>query len=135
MTLKKHNPSTIAAPAGAYSNGISAPGSGRWLHIAGQVGINVNGALSEDIEQQAHVVWSNLLAVLADAEMTVANLVKVTHFLVRPNDMAAYATVRASYLLDARPASTVLIVQALAKPQWLVEVDAVAWKSDGQEPA
>jgi len=125
----------MAPPAGAYSNGISAPGSGRWLHIAGQVGIAADGTLPEDFEQQAHWVWSNLLAVLADAGMSVANLVKVNHFLVRPNDMAAYATVRAGYLTDARPASTVLIVQALAKPQWMVEVDAVAWKSDGQELA
>ena len=135
MPLKKHNPATMAPPAGAYSNGISAPGSGRWLHIAGQVGIAADGTLPEDFEQQAHLVWSNLLAVLADAGMSVANLVKINHFLVRPNDMAAYATVRAGYLADARPASTVLIVQALAKPQWLVEVDAVAWKSDGQELA
>ena len=50
--------------------------------------------------------------------MTVANLVKVTHFLVRPNDMAAYATVRAGYLLDAQPASTVLIVQASHSGLW-----------------
>jgi enamine deaminase RidA (YjgF/YER057c/UK114 family) len=135
MTMKIHNPSTMAPPAGAYSNGISAPGSGRWLHIAGQVGITADGALPEDFERQAHAVWSNLQAVLADADMTVANLVKVNHFLVRPNDMPAYATVRAGYLLDARPASTVLIVQALAKPQWLVEVDAVAWQSDVHEAA
>jgi hypothetical protein len=83
----------------------------------------------------AHAVWSNLQAVLADADKTVANLVKMTHFLVRPSDMAAYATVCAGYLLDARPASTVLIVQALAKPQWLLEVDAVALHSGGQETA
>ena len=83
MPITKHNPSTMAPPAGAYSNGISAPGSGRWLHIAGQVGIAADGALPEDFEQQAHLVWSNLLAVLADAGMSIANLVKVNHFLVK----------------------------------------------------
>ena len=135
MSITKHNPSMMAPPAGAYSNGISVQGSGCWLHIAGQVGIAADGALPEDFEQQAHLVWSNLLVVLADAGMSVANLVKVNHFLVRPNDMAAYAAVRAGYLGDARPASTLLIVQSLAKSEWLVEVDAVAWKADDQELA
>ena len=50
-------------------------------------------------------------------------------FLVQASDMAAYAAVRAGYLGDARPASTLLIVQALARPTWRVEIDAVAWKA------
>jgi enamine deaminase RidA (YjgF/YER057c/UK114 family) len=129
--MKKHNPSTIAAPAGAYSNGVSAPGGGRWLHIAGQVAVTADGTVPEGFEAQAHLAWRNLVAVLADAGMGVADLVKVNHFLVRSTDMAAYAAVRAGYLGDARPASTVLIVQALANPKWLVEVDAVAWSAQG----
>ncbi|WP_442284013.1 RidA family protein [Variovorax sp. M-6] len=129
--MKKHNPSTIAAPAGAYSNGVSAPGGGRWLHIAGQVAIDLDGTVPESFEAQAHVAWRNLLAVLADAGMGVADLVKVNHFLVDAGDMAAYAAVRAGYLGDARPASTLLIVQALARPAWRVEIDAVAWKAQG----
>jgi 2-iminobutanoate/2-iminopropanoate deaminase len=135
MPMTPHNPAIMAPPAGAYSNGMSAPAGGRWLHIAGQVGIAPDGTLPEDFQAQAHRVWSNLLAVLADAQMSVNNLVKVNHFLVRPDDMAAYAGVRAGYLGQARPASTVLIVQALAKPQWLVEVDAVAWKADDEQTA
>lgn len=131
MAMKKHNPSTIAAPAGAYSNGVSAPAGGRWLHIAGQVAIDVDGTVPESFEAQAHVAWRNLLAVLADAGMGVADLVKVNHFLVDASDMAAYAAVRAGYLGDARPASTLLIVQALARPAWRVEIDAVAWKAQG----
>ena len=135
MTKIKHNPTTMAAPAGLYSNGVSAPGAGRWLHIAGQVAIAADGSVPEDFEQQAHVAWRNLVAVLEDAGMTVIDLVKVNHFLVRPGDMAAYAAVRAGYLGEARPASTVLIVQALAKPGGLVEVDAVAWRNEDQAAA
>lgn len=133
--MTKHNPSTIAAPAGLYSNGVSAPGGGRWLHIAGQVAIAPDGTVPEDFEQQAHLAWRNLVAVLEDAGMTVADLVKVNHFLVRPGDMAAYAAVRSGYLGEARPASTAIIVRALANPQWMVEVDAVAWRAEAQAPA
>jgi 2-iminobutanoate/2-iminopropanoate deaminase len=129
MAMKKHNPTTIAAPAGAYSNGVSAPAGGRWLHIAGQVAIAADGTIPESFDDQAHLAWRNLVAVLADAGMGVSDLVKVNHFLLRASDMAAYAGVRGGYLGDARPASTVLIVQALANPKWQVEVDAVAWKA------
>ena len=55
----------------------------------------------------------------------------MNHFLVDDNDLAAYAAVRAGYLGEARPASTLLIVQALARPAWRVEIDAVAWKAQG----
>ena len=42
---QQHNPGTIAAPLGAYSNGVSTPGSGRWLHVAGQVGVRPDGTV------------------------------------------------------------------------------------------
>lgn len=134
MPMTQHNPTTIAAPVGAYSNGVSVCG-GRWLHIAGQIGVDAAGILAPDLEGQAHHAWRNLVAVLQDAGMTVANLVKVNHFLTEPGDVAGYAAVRARYLGEARPASTLLIVRALAQPRWLVEVDAVAWAaSDGTAP-
>ena len=129
MSMRKHNPSTMAAPAGAYSNGVSAAG-GRWLHIAGQIGVGPDGVLPPDLQGQAHIAWRNVMAVLQDAGMTTANLVKVNHFLIEPGDVAAYAAVRAGYLGDARPASTLLIVRALAKPEWRVEIDAVAWQAN-----
>ncbi|MEO8858854.1 MAG: RidA family protein [Burkholderiaceae bacterium] len=128
MPLTLHNPATIAPPAGAYSNGVSASG-GRWLHIAGQIGLSPDGNMPADLQAQSHNAWRNLLAVLRDADMDVADLVKVNHFLVEAADMGAYASVRSGYLGQARPASTVLIVKALAKPGWLVEIDAVAWRA------
>lgn len=128
MPMTLYNPDTIAPPAGAYSNGVCASG-GRWLHIAGQIGVAADGSLPADLEAQSHNAWRNLLAVLRDADMDVADLVKVNHFLLDAADMGKYASVRSVYLGQARPASTVLVVKALAKPEWLVEVDAVAWKA------
>ncbi len=127
MTLSIHNPAAQAAPFGAYSNGISAPAGGRWLHIAGQVGVEAGGTLAADFPAQADAAWKNLVGVLADAGMAPADLVKVTHYLVRADDLKDYNAVRSRHLGDARPASTLVIVQALARPKWLVEVEAVAW--------
>jgi 2-iminobutanoate/2-iminopropanoate deaminase len=127
--LVRHNPSTIAAPLGLYANGVSADETGRWLHIAGQIGVMPDGRLAEGLEAQANAAWANLLAVLADAGMGVEDLVKVNHFLIRPDDVPAYGAVRNRYLGDVRPASTLIVVGALARSEWLVEVDGVAWKA------
>jgi len=129
MSVQLHNPADIAAPLGAYSHGVSGPGSGRWLHIAGQVGVHPDGSLADSIAGQAEAAWRNLVGVLADAGMTTGNLVKVNHYLLRCEHLQEYAAVRSRFLGDARPASTLLIVQALARPEWLVEVDAIAWRA------
>ena len=126
---QQHNPGTIAAPFGAYSNGVSTPGSGRWLHVAGQVGVRPDGTMPAGFADQAELAWSNLVAILADAGMAASDLVKVTHFLVRADDLKDYNAVRSRHLGTARPASTLLIVQALARPEWLIEVEAVAWRA------
>lgn len=129
MTLTVHNPATACAPLGAYSNGISAPASARWLHIAGQVGVRPDGALAGDFEAQADAAWANLRAVLADAGMSPADLVKVTHYLLSREDLPAYNAVRARHLEGARPASTLVVVASLARPEWRVEVEAIACKA------
>ncbi|MCD0502738.1 RidA family protein [Bordetella petrii] len=121
---------TIAAPLGAYSQAIASGGAGTWLHIAGQVGVDANGRLAEGFEAQAHQAWSNLVAVLSSAGMQVGHLVKVSTFLARPSDLPLLGPVRAGFMGDARPASTVLIVQALARPEWLVEVEGTAFLPD-----
>ncbi|MCF8184237.1 MAG: RidA family protein [Polynucleobacter sp.] len=129
MGMQQHNPSTIAAPLGAYSNGVSAPGGGRWLYIAGQIGVHPDGSMATTFVEQADAAWANVVAILADAGMTIQHLVKVTHYLVRPDDLKDYNPVRSRHLGAALPASTLIFAQALAKPDWLFEVEAVAWRA------
>jgi len=129
MTLTVHNPASSAAPLGAYSNGMSAPAGGRWLHIAGQVGVEPDGRVADGFAAQAEAAWRNLFAVLADAGMGANDLVKVTHYLLSRDDLAAYNAVRARFIGAARPASTLVVVASLAKPEWRIEVEAVAWRS------
>src|SRR5713226_374029 len=100
--MKTHNPGTVFAPTGPFSHGV---------------------------EVQAEQCWRNVKAVLAAAGMGVENLVKCTHFLTRAEDVATYGKVRARQLGEARPASTLLVVSALARPGLLVEVEAVAAKA------
>ncbi|MBO1114559.1 RidA family protein [Bordetella petrii] len=120
-------PAGIAPPLGPYSMAIASDGPGTWLHIAGQVGIGPGGALLDGFEAQARQAWSNLAAVLAEAGMQMQHLVKVNTYLTRAADVPLLGPVRAAFMGEARPASTLVIVQALAQPQWLVEVEAVAF--------
>jgi enamine deaminase RidA (YjgF/YER057c/UK114 family) len=122
--MKIHNSNTVAAPGGPYRHGIETPPNARWLHIAGQIGV-----APEDFDGQADQCWRNIKAILAAAGMGVENLVKVTHFLTRAEDIAAYGRVRSRHLGEPRPASTLLVINALARPGLLVEVEAIAAKA------
>ena len=121
------NPPSVATPAGPYSQGITVQGPGTWLHVAGQIGVNAQGVLQEGFEAQARQAWTNLVAVLAAAGMNVSHLVKVTTYLVDGADMSKLGPVRGAFLGDARPASTLVVVKALARPEWLFEVEATAF--------
>lgn len=123
------NPPSIAAPLGLYSHAIVIDAPGRWLHVSGQVGVRPDGSTPADFATQVEVAWTNLAAVLASAGMDVSNLVKVTTYLVDEADLPALGPVRARFLGDARPASTLVVVKALAKPGWRVEVEATAFRA------
>ena len=124
------NPSAIAAPAGSYSHAILVKEPGGWLHIAGQIGMRPDGSLGEGVAEQADIAWQNLSAILQSAGMDVSHLVKVTTYLVEAEDLAAINPVRVRYLGDARPASTLVVAKALARKEWLIEVEATAFRAD-----
>ena len=123
---KFHNPQTIADPIGTYSHGVEVPPNARWLHIAGQIGLRKDGTLPATIEEQTEVAWQNIVAILAAADMKVADLVKITQYLTRLDHFPRYAATRAKFLAGHRPASTGLIISSLVKPEYLVEVEAIA---------
>jgi len=127
--LKMLNPKTTAAPSGVYSHGVEAPANARWLYVAGQTGVKPDGSVPATLEEQTEAVWQNILAVLDAAGMKITDVVKITSFLTRAENFAKFAPIRAKYLGAHRPASTLLIVSALARPEFLVEVEAIAAKA------
>ncbi|MCR9127820.1 MAG: RidA family protein [Rhodobacteraceae bacterium] len=124
--MRRYDPETIAAPVGAYSHAVEYPATARVLHVSGQVGIAPDGTTGADTAAQSEIVWANIAAILADADMRLEDIVKVTAYLVDPADLPAYGAVRTRFLGDLRPTSTLVIVAALVKPEWRVEVEVVA---------
>src|SRR5438105_12288093 len=126
--LNKHKPPSITAPLGAYTHGIEVPPGARVIHVSGQVGMRPDGRVAEGIEAQLACAWQNILAILAASNMAAGDIVKVTTFLTRAEDFKVHPRIRAQYLGDARPAATAVCVSALAAPEFLCEIEAVAAK-------
>jgi enamine deaminase RidA (YjgF/YER057c/UK114 family) len=119
--------SSGAASAG-FSDAIEVRGPQRTLYIAGQVA-SLDGDAPADIEAQCHSVWDKIERLLADAQMSLADVVKTTVFLTSAADVAAFRKVRGQRLGAAKPASTLVIVTALVRPELKVEVEAIASKA------
>ena len=106
----------VASQIGKYSDAIEVPPNTRWLYTSGTPGLALDGQLPADITGQAEIAWSHVIALLSRANMGVEDLVKVTHYLLRAEDIPAYVKVRTKFLGDARPASMLLIVPELVCP-------------------
>jgi len=126
---RRHNPDTVIEAFGkGYSQALEVDPNKRWLFTAGQVGAAPDGSTSESFEDQVAQTWANILALLNEGGMGIEDIVKITGYVVGAENFPAYAAGRKKVLGDARPASTAIIVPALAMPEWLVEIEAIAAK-------
>ena len=82
----RHTPHTVAAPFGPYSHAVEVPEGSRLLYISGEVGVLPDGTVPQNIEAQAEACWRNIISILADAGMGIGDLVKITTYLVRPEE-------------------------------------------------
>ena len=123
------NPEGLMRP-GTYTPAVVTSG-GRTIYIAGQISQNEKGVVvgRGDLQAQAEQVYRNLGLALKGAGATFNDLVKINVYVVnfRPEHRDLMSQVRARHVSkDNPPASTLVGVQALAKPEFLVEVEAVA---------
>lgn len=129
MTIRRWNPTVIAAPIGKYSH-VATDGAA--FYISGQVGVNVDGELAGDtVETQTRQIFANFELLLADIGCSPNDLVKLLTFVVAPADMGGFAVARdETYNRWFRggdwPAHSLAFVSALARPDLLVEIEGVA---------
>jgi enamine deaminase RidA (YjgF/YER057c/UK114 family) len=120
------NPSTMATPSG-YSYAVKKTGTP--VFISGQVALAADGSLvgEGDAAAQTEQAFQNLRTVVAACGGSMDDVVKITIFVTDPAFRPAVAAARQRHFEDgAYPASTYLVVSALAVPQLLVEIEAVA---------
>ena len=126
-----HNPSAIwPVPEPfrpIYSHAAELRGPARLLFISGQFGVAPDGSLAAGFDVQCEQAMANVEALLADAKMSRGNIVKLTYYVTRPADFPALGRLRRQRWFCAEaPAVTAIAVAGLARPEYLIEIEAVA---------
>ncbi|MDO8364309.1 MAG: RidA family protein [Actinomycetota bacterium] len=121
-------PTDIAPPAANYAHAVVSEHTMKWLHTSGIVPTRPDGTVPKPIEQQAEVVWANLLSILRQAGMEAHNVVSITTYVVVEHLAAlpAVMAARDKALGGHKAASTLVTVPALARPEWKLEIALIA---------
>lgn len=122
-------PRGVPTPKGPYSQATVASGT-RVLFVSGQVPEDEEGRLvgACDFEAQARQVFRNLRGVVEEAGGSLSDVAKIGVFLVDagPASYEVLGRLRRELFGDRFPASTMVEVQRLVSPEWLIEVEAWA---------
>jgi enamine deaminase RidA (YjgF/YER057c/UK114 family) len=112
----------------AYSQGVKVTGAQTILYIAGQVAYDDKGGPAHrgDFKAQARAVFQALKAQVEAGGGTMDSIVKINTYLTDIRHRADLVPIREEFLGKKQPASTLVAVAALAQPEWLIEVEAVA---------
>ena len=123
--------STIATPEAKpvmnYKMGTRMEG-GRLLYVSGQVAWDTSGAIvgKGDVRAQARQTFENLRQVLRAAGGDLKDLMKITTYITKIEDVPAVAEARSEVFQGELPASTLIVVKSLFHPDFLIEVEGVA---------
>ena len=130
-------PATMAKPAAAYAHGIEVSSAESWVFTSGVVPTRADGSVPSDLGEQAEVVWGNISAILAEAQLSVRDIVSITTYVVESAEeraqggelssrLAVVMAARDAVLQGHLAASTLVTVPALARPEWRMEISVVA---------
>ena len=120
----------VHKPLGKYCHTTLVPASARWLVVSGQVGIDKNGKLATKFRKQAEQCFRNILACLRENRMRKGDLVKTTVYLTDSRFVDDYRLARSRVIGDVTLfTSTLVVVDGLASPDILIEIEAWAAKA------
>lgn len=105
------------------------------VYLRGQIGQDLDTRESVgigDVEAQAEKAMANIDMLMKEAGGSLEDIVKVTVYLTDIRYRETVYNVMGKWLKGVFPVSTGLVVEALARPEWLVEIDATAVLSDGE---
>lgn len=122
------DPPHIARPFGAYAHGIRVPLAGELIVTSGQLGLAADGTVPEETQAQAEICFANIAAILAEAGADQRHVLRLNAYVTDRADFPAYMAARDAWLGDVpvRPASTLMIVVGFTRPEFKVEVEALA---------
>ena len=130
MSKEIFSPATLPPPTG-YSH-VAKVNKGTLVYMAGQVSSDASGKMvgEGNFEAQVEQVFKNVKIALEAAGATMADIVKMNTYLVAEvsqDDVPKMRAIRDRYLNKEKPpASTLVVVSRLARPGWLIEIEAMA---------
>ena len=126
METRTHTPTAGVYPAtDDYAHAIEVRDPSRFLFVAGTMGLAEDGTPGTTLTEQLTLIWQNLRAILAAADMTVDNIVRLTSYLRDPAYADENARARTEALGGRRIPTTAIVAQTLTE-DWLVEIEIVA---------
>jgi len=125
--VKRTNPPTLSKPTG-YTHIVEVTGSGKTIYISGQIAFDKDGQLvgAGNMKAQAEQVFKNLQAALEAAGAKFSDVVKMNTYITDMEQAPAVREVRARYFGDTTPASTLVQVARLARPELMLEIEVIA---------
>ncbi|WP_315765564.1 MULTISPECIES: RidA family protein [unclassified Bradyrhizobium] len=124
--MRALSPSSIRPPLANYSHGIAVPAGNRLVITAGQLGIAVDESIPEDCEAQADICFANIAAILAEDGMTMADIVRLSVYVTGREHMPGYRQSRDRQFSGTPPATTLIVVAGLVRPEFVIEIEAIA---------
>ena len=125
--VKRTNPPTLSKPTG-YAHVVEFNGPGKTVYVAGQIALDKDGNVvgAGNMKAQAEQVFKNLQAALEAAGAKFSDVVKMNTYITDMEQAPAVREVRARYFGDTTPASTLVQVARLARPEFLLEIEVIA---------
>ncbi|EJZ22183.1 RidA family protein [Rhizobium sp. Pop5] len=126
MEMIERNPASgLYATSPDYIHALEVRHPSRLLFVSGTMGLDQQGMAAADLDGQLELIWSNLRAILASAEMTVDNIVRLTSYLRDGASMEVNQNARLRALNGRAVPTTAIIVETL-RDDWLVEIEIIA---------
>ncbi|MEX2692304.1 RidA family protein [Rhizobium mongolense] len=108
-----------------YVHALEVRQPDRLVFVSGTMGLDEAGAAGVDLDSQLQLIWSNLRRILAEAQMTADNIVRLTSYLRDASFAEANQIARVAALGARRVATTAIVVETL-REDWLVEIEIIA---------
>ena len=122
-------PAALRPPFARYSHGVEVPAGARLVFCSGQLGIAADETIPETVEAQTRLVFRAIAEILAEARMSLGDVVRLNAYVTSRDHLAGYMAVRDELVGEPPPASTLMIVSGFTREAFKVEVEAVAAKA------
>lgn len=120
------NPTSGVYPAtDDYVHALEVRAADRLLFVSGTMGLDAGGVAGKTLDDQLDLIWSNIRTILASAEMSVDNIVRLTSYLTDRAYAEANARARVAALNGRVIPTTAIVAQTLVS-DWLVEIEVIA---------